>query len=82
MISGDVTVNTVTTTEPVPHLAISASPKIDEATRQRIRTALVNAQNTAKGRAMLEKVNISGFEAASNKLYVPYASLLKEVWGY
>lgn len=82
MISGDVTVNTITTTEPVPHLAISASPKIDEATRQRIRTALINAQNTAKGRAMLEKVNISGFEAASNELYAPYASLLEEVWGY
>ncbi|MDR9436628.1 MAG: PhnD/SsuA/transferrin family substrate-binding protein [Thiohalophilus sp.] len=82
MISGDTTVNTVTTTEPVPHLAVSASPKLPQQVRQQIQKALLTAHETQAGQAMLEKVNISGFEAADNDLYRPYAALLRGVWGY
>jgi len=82
MISGDSTVNTITTTTPVPHLAFSASPRVDKSTRERIRTALLNAQRSVKGKAMLEKLNISGFEPTSNELYAPYARMLEGVWGY
>ncbi len=82
MISGDVTVNTVTTTQPVPHLAISASPKLPVEVRRRVQQTLLEAHKTKAGQAMLKKVNISGFETASNELYAPYASLLEDVWGY
>ncbi|MDY6980007.1 MAG: PhnD/SsuA/transferrin family substrate-binding protein, partial [Pseudomonadota bacterium] len=82
MISGDTTVNTVTTTEPVPHLAVSASPQLPQQVRQQIQNALLTAHETEEGQAMLEKVNISGFEAADNDLYRPYAALLRGVWGY
>jgi phosphonate transport system substrate-binding protein len=82
MISGDTSVNTVTTTTPVPHLAFSASSRVDKRTQERLRTALLNAQRSAKGQAMLEKLNISGFEPASNEMYAPYARMLEGVWGY
>ncbi|MFP3872925.1 MAG: phosphate/phosphite/phosphonate ABC transporter substrate-binding protein [Thiohalophilus sp.] len=82
MISGDSTVNTVTTTEPVPHLAVSASSDLPSEVRQQIRQALLTAHESEAGQAMLENVNISGFEAADNELYAPYAALLEGVWGY
>ena len=82
MISGDLTVNTITTTEPVPHLAISASPALPADVRRQVQTALINARRSARGQAMLNKVNIGGFEAADNALYQPYADLLEGVWGY
>lgn len=82
MISGDTTVNTVTTTEPVPHLAVSASPELPDELRRQIQRALLEAHQNETGQAMLEKVNISGFEAADNDLYRPYAALLQGVWGY
>lgn len=82
LVSGDTTVNTVTTTEPVPHLAVSASPRLPQAVRDKVRQALLTANDTEAGQKMLEKVNISGFEAADNDLYRPYAALLEGVWGY
>ncbi|TDY04188.1 phosphate/phosphite/phosphonate ABC transporter substrate-binding protein [Thiohalophilus thiocyanatoxydans] len=82
MISGDTTVNTVTTTEPVPHLAVSASPDLPEEVSRQVQSALLNAHESEAGQAMLEKVNISGFEPADNDLYRPYAALLQGIWGY
>ncbi|MDZ7661867.1 phosphate/phosphite/phosphonate ABC transporter substrate-binding protein [Thiohalophilus sp.] len=82
LVSGDTTVNTVTTTEPVPHHAVSASPDLPSEVRQQIRQALLTAHESEAGQAMLEKVNISGFEPADNDLYRPYAALLEGVWGY
>lgn len=82
LISGDITVNTITTTEPVPHQAVSASPGLPAEVRRQVQQALLTAHESPAGQAMLEKVNISGFEAADNDLYRPYASLLEGVWGY
>jgi len=82
LVSGDTTVNTVTTTEPVPHLAISASPSLPADVRRQVQSALLSAHESEAGQAMLEKVNISGFEPADNDLYRPYAALLQGVWGY
>ena len=82
LVSGDLTVNTVATTEPVPHLAVSASPNLPADVRQKIQQALLTANDNPQGQGMLQKVNISGFEKASNALYRPYDSLLQGVWGY
>jgi ABC-type phosphate/phosphonate transport system substrate-binding protein len=72
----------VATTEPVPHLAVSASPNLPADVRQKIQQALLTANDNPQGQGMLQKVNISGFEKASNALYRPYDSLLQGVWGY
>lgn len=82
LVSGDTSVNTVMTTEPVPHLAVSASPGLPAEVRQQVQRALLTAHETEAGRAMLEKINVSGFEPANNDLYRPYAALLEGVWGY
>lgn len=82
MISNDNTVNTVLTTKPLPHMALSASPKVDSKTRQTIRRALLDAANDPKGREMLQAMNYSHFEPANNAVYDGYADLLSGVWGY
>lgn len=82
LISGDSSVNTITVTDPIPHLAISASNRVDKITKNKIRTALISANNSAEGQKLLGILNIAGFEKASNKTYAGYESLLKDVWGY
>ena len=82
IISGNTSVNTVDTTEPTPHLALSVAASVDTNTRQRIQEALLSLEETADGRALLQKLNLSGFEKASNAQYKPFAFLLQDVWGY
>lgn len=82
LVNNDNTVNTVMTTKPVPHMALSASPNLDIKTRQIIRRALLDATRDAKGQEMLKAINNSKFERANNALYDGYSDLLLEVWGY
>ena len=74
--------NIVMTTEPVPHMALSASPDIPAAMADEIRTALVNAHLHPDGKRLIEKLRIDNFEAAENKTYDGYTFLLQEVFGY
>lgn len=74
--------NTVETTEPVPHMAISASPDVPADVAEAIRKALVEANTTASGKAMLEKLKVDKFEPADNATYDGYADLLEGVFGY
>lgn len=75
-------VHTVGTTRAVPHMAISASPKIDKTVQKKIRSALLKASNTEEGRSMLKKLNLSSFQKTSAKTYRGYEKLLSGVWGY
>lgn len=72
----------ITTTEQVPHTAISASSTVPKDVQDAIRTALLNASKTEEGQKMLQAINFPSFEKASNKLYAGYESLLEGVWGY
>lgn len=82
LVNGDNTVNTVMTTEPVPHMGLSASRKVDKNVKNQIRRALVNAHKTKKGQEMLRAVNIAQFETTSASEYDGFASLLQDVWGF
>ncbi len=75
-------ISVVTTTEPLPHIAFSVSPKLDDATREKIRNALVNAAKTEDGRKMLKDVNFERFDPATEQVYTGQGSILKEYWGY
>lgn len=75
-------ISVVTTTEPMPHIAFSASPKLDAGTREKIRNALVNATQTDDGRKMLKEVNFERFDPANEQIYTGQGSILKEYWGY
>ena len=70
------------TTEPVPHMGLSASPDIPADVVEKIQQAVLNAYTTEKGKKMLAKLNIEKFEPANNATYSGYAELLKEVFGY
>lgn len=74
--------NIMLTTEPVPHMGLSASPDVPAKVAKKIQQALVNASNTEDGRKMLTSLKVDNFEAASNKTYDGYAELLTEVFGY
>ena len=82
MTRGVSSINIITTTKPVPHIALSASPIIDKETQGKITQALLEAGRTTEGRAMLEAINLAGFEPASNSTYQGYDNLLQGVWGY
>ncbi len=74
--------NSVVTTDPLPHMAVSASPDIPPEVRLAIKQALLNAKDTEAGRRMLEQLNFVAFEDANAAVYKGYASLLKDVLGY
>jgi hypothetical protein len=74
--------NIVMTTEPVPHMGLSASPDVPAEVQEKIRNALLNATNTESGKAMLEKLKLNKFEPADNETYDGYSELLKDVFGY
>ncbi|MBD3620452.1 MAG: PhnD/SsuA/transferrin family substrate-binding protein [Chromatiales bacterium] len=74
--------NTVTTTEQVPHMALSAGPDVPPEVKARIRQALIEAGGSPAGQAMLRQVNLPGFEPASPQQYRGYSELLEGVWGY
>ena len=74
--------NSVTSTEPVPHMALSASPEVPDAVRQAVKKALLEAPGTAAGKQMLSDMNIEEFQDADQQMYAGYADLLDGVFGY
>ena len=77
---GGITV--VTTTEPLPHIALSVSPKFEPAMREKLRAALVKASETAEGRQMLKAIGFPRFEATTEETYANHSRVLREYWGY
>lgn len=74
--------NTVITTEPVPHMALSASPTVPFDVKQNIIKLLANAHNTATGKLMLERAGLTKFLGTSAEEYSGYSTLLKDSFGY
>lgn len=74
--------NTVETTEPVPHMALSASAEVPTDIVEKIRTALLTANTTPEGQKMLAAINATKFEAADSTTYDGYSKLLEGVFGY
>mgnify|MGYP002336021061 CR=1 FL=1 len=69
---------TIETSEPNPHMTITASPRIDAQTREKITRALLQAHNTESGRAMLKRINVpDGFEPATAEMYRGWSKLLE-----
>lgn len=74
--------NTVTTTEQVPHMCLSAGPTVPPALQARLRDLLVGAREDPEGQAMLRHLGIEAFEPADREQYAGYRQLLRDVWGY
>ncbi|MCI0518124.1 MAG: phosphate/phosphite/phosphonate ABC transporter substrate-binding protein [Woeseiaceae bacterium] len=75
-------VNVVMTTDPIPHIALSASATLDPATREVIRQAMTKAHLNDRGREMLKAVGFERFETASASIYKGQATVLQQYWGY
>jgi len=74
--------NTVVSTEPVPHMALSASPDVPGEVAQAVKRALIQAKDTPDGKKMLEEMKIEYFEDADERIYAGYAKLLEGTFGY
>ena len=72
----------VTTTEPIPHMAISAATSVDSNIREKIRRALLTANVNNNGIEMLKRIGFERFEPATADIYKGYSATLKEYWGY
>lgn len=75
-------INVVMTTEPIPHIALSASPDIDINTVNRIRQALIGASKREDGKIMLKKIGFPKFDPASPAIYKGQDKVLQAYWGY
>lgn len=74
--------NSVVSTEPVPHMAFSASPEVPDEVAVAVKNALLDATKTPEGKKMLEDMNIEYFEDADADLYAGYGELLEGMFGY
>ncbi len=72
----------VTTTEPIPHIALSASPNVPQVLQDKIRSALVQADKTEAGKKMLKDIGFEKFDPATPAIYANQGGILKEYWGY
>ncbi|RKZ57251.1 MAG: hypothetical protein DRQ44_15985 [Gammaproteobacteria bacterium] len=74
--------NSVISTEPVPHMALSSAPDVPEDVMLAVKKALLEAGNNPDGKKMLEGLNLSGFNDTSAEVYAGYADMLDGVFGY
>ncbi len=74
--------NIVLTTDPVPHMGLSASPEVPADVVEKIRLALISADTTDTGKKMLAALKVDNFVPANSETYDGYSDLLKEVFGY
>jgi len=74
--------NSVISTEPVPHMAFSASSEVPDEVVLAVKNALLDAIKTPEGKKMLEAMNIEYFEDADAEIYKGYADLLEGTFGY
>lgn len=75
-------ISVVLTTDPIPHIALSASSSLNASTRNAMRDALLRAHTSEAGKKMLKQIGFERFDPASNAAYAGQGKILKEYWGY
>lgn len=75
-------ISVVMTTEPIPHIALSAAPSLPPALRAQIRSAALAAHNTPQGLAMLRAIGFEQFDPADAGMYRGQATKLEQYHGY
>lgn len=72
---------TITTTDPIPHIAFTAGPDIDAETREKLIKGLLEASQSPEGQEILKAIGFpDGFEPASREIYVGYSQHLNAMW--
>lgn len=75
-------VTVVLTTDPIPHIGLSAAPSVDAATRSALRAALLGAHSSEDGKKMLKLIGFERFDPASAAVYTGQGKILSDYWGY
>lgn len=74
--------NLVTNTEQTPHLAFAAAPSMPLELQNKIKKALLSADQTEAGKRALASLNTTHFEPANNATYSGYTKWLEGTFGY
>jgi ABC-type phosphate/phosphonate transport system substrate-binding protein len=75
-------ISVVLTTDPIPHIALSAAPSLPPALRAQIRDAALSAHRTSDGQAMLRAIGFEKFDPADAGVYRGQAKKLEQYYGY
>lgn len=72
---------TIVVTKQVPHITLSASPKLNPSIRAKIKQILLEAMQNDQGKEVVTKVGFrEGFEEASADIYIGYSGYLNQAW--
>ena len=72
----------ITSSEQIPNMTMTASPRVPPEVGQAVARALFEAGQSEEGKAMLAAVNLPGFEPAKRSEYAGLEQLLNGMWGY
>lgn len=72
----------VLTTEPIPRLVLSVSPRLARELSNKVRNGLLHAHATKPGRTMLGAIGLDYFDAATNDEFANQSYVLQGYWGY
>jgi ABC-type phosphate/phosphonate transport system substrate-binding protein len=81
-MSAGAPITVVLTTDPIPHIALSAAPALPAPVRDKIRQLVLAAHQSEDGRRMLAAIGFERFDPATAALYAGQGRILKDYWGY
>lgn len=80
--AGYPSLNLVTTTAPLPFLAVSVSPNVSPEVAKALQSALIRLGETPSGEALLKQSQLRNFTKATNSEYAGQDKLLEGTFGY
>ncbi|ACX95268.1 conserved hypothetical protein [Halothiobacillus neapolitanus c2] len=80
--AGYPSLNMVTTTAPLPFLAVSVSPNVSPELAKSLQSALIRLSETPEGEAMLQQSQLRAFTKATDSDYAGQEKLLEGTFGY
>lgn len=72
----------VLTTEPIPRMVLSASPRLAPELVEKIRDGLLRARTTEAGQGMLRAIGLDYLDTAASDDFANQRYVLKDYWGY
>ncbi|MBD3816339.1 MAG: PhnD/SsuA/transferrin family substrate-binding protein [Halothiobacillus sp.] len=80
--AGYPSLNVVTTTAPMPFLAVSVSPSVSPELAKSLQSALIRLSETPEGEALLKQSKLRAFTKATDRDYAGQEKLLEGTFGY
>ena len=71
----------IATSQPLPHLPWAVKQEMPQALKQRIRSLLVNLNQSEEGREILKQARLSAFNPVTDQDYDAHREIVKSVYG-